>query len=255
MNPERNEHRGKQSGKLRKRLLIGAAALVVLLAVVFAVYVNDYYRALPFALPAMSDGSAMPVGEYDGFTIYGDSTHGIGIIFYPGGKVETNAYEPLFYGLAQRGICCVAVDMPLHLAVFKPDAADEIIRQIASIDEWYICGHSLGGAMAARYASAHQDVLRGLILLAAYPTDQLGISFPVLSIYGSLDGVLNRDKYELSKLLAPSLQEVIIDGGNHAQFGNYGAQKGDGTAEISAETQWNEAVSAISAFILTERNP
>ncbi len=33
-------------------------------------------------------------------------------------------------------------------------------------------------------------------------------------------------------------QESVIEGGNHAGFGSYGAQSGDGTASISAEEQW-----------------
>lgn len=44
-------------------------------------------------------------------------------------------------------------------------------------------------------------------------------------------------------------QEVVIDGGNHAQFGNYGIQKGDGTSGISALQQQEEAAAAIASFI------
>ena len=56
------------------------------------------------------------------------------------------------------------------------------------------------------------------------------------------------DKYEASKPLAPAMQEIVIEGGNHAQFGNYGAQNGDGVAEIAPEAQWKEATEAIYAF-------
>jgi len=37
-------------------------------------------------------------------------------------------------------------------------------------------------------------------------------------------------------------KEVCIEGGNHAQFGSYGTQKGDGTAAIPAEEQWARTV-------------
>lgn len=234
--------------KPRKRILIGGIALLLALAIAAVVYIGDYYRALPYAAPTMADGGAIPVGEYEGFTVYGDSTHGVGLIFYPGGKVETAAYAPLLYGLARRGVCCVAVDMPLRLAVLKPNAADDVLRQLTTVDEWFICGHSLGGAMAAGYASAHPDAISGLILLAAYPTKQLGASYPVLSLYGSEDGVLNREKYEAAKPLAPDLREIVIAGGNHAQFGNYGVQAGDGAPQIAPEAQWSAAIDAIAAF-------
>ena len=42
---------------------------------------------------------------------------------------------------------------------------------------------------------------------------------------------------------------VEIEGGNHAQFGNYGPQEGDLPATISAEEQQAQTVEAISDFI------
>ena len=114
-------------------------------------------------------------------------------------------------------------------------------------ENWYIGGHSLGGAMAASYAAKHQDNLKGVVLLAAYPTKELDI--PVLSIYGSEDGVLNREKYKDSIGMAKNLSEIIIDGGNHAQFGNYGEQSGDNKSKISSEKQWNQTTNEILNFI------
>ena len=40
------------------------------------------------------------------------------LFFYPGGKVETSAYEPLMQACAAQDILCVLVSMPFHLAVF-----------------------------------------------------------------------------------------------------------------------------------------
>ena len=40
-----------------------------------------------------------------------------------------------------------------------------------------------------------------------------------------------------------------IQGGNHAQFGNYGPQKGDAPATISAEEQQARTVEAVAEFI------
>ena len=42
---------------------------------------------------------------------------------------------------------------------------------------------------------------------------------------------------------------VAIDGGNHAQFGHYGKQKGDPDATISREEQQRIAVDAIEDFL------
>lgn len=101
--------------------------------------------------------------------------------------------------------------------------------------------------MAADYAAGHPEKLDGLVLLAAYPTKSLEDSgLSVLSVYGSEDGVLNMDKVEAGRPLMPErYSEVCIEGGNHAQFGNYGVQSGDGEAQIGREEQQEQTVQAI----------
>ena len=123
-------------------------------------------------------------------------------------------------------------------------------------DHWYLSGHSLGGAMAASYASGHLESLNGLVLLAAYPTKSLkSDSFSVLSLYGSEDGVLNMEKVEEGKAYMPvDYAEVCIEGGNHAQFGNYGEQKGDHAADISWEEQQAQTVEAILNMMEAHKN-
>ena len=99
--------------------------------------------------------------------------------------------------------------------------------------------------MAANYAAEHAESLGGVILLAAYSTKPLPDSLPVLSVYGTEDGVLNRANYEKNLANVPNLQEVVIEGGNHAQFGSYGEQRGDGEASIDPGMQWNETAEAV----------
>ena len=97
---------------------------------------------------------------------------------------------------------------------------------------------------AADYVEDHTDGIRGLLLLAAYPTKDLSTSdMSVVTVYGSEDGVLNMDKILAGRELMPQdYKEVCIEGGNHAQFGSYGTQKGDGTVAIPAEEQWARTV-------------
>ena len=111
-------------------------------------------------------------------------------------------------------------------------------------------GHSLGGSMAASYLSRHPDDFEGLILLAAYSTADLKDSgLSVLSVYGSEDGVMNRNSYETYRENLPAdFTEFIIPGGCHAYFGCYGAQKGDGTPEITNEEQIQLTAEAIGEF-------
>ena len=64
------------------------------------------------------------------------------------------------------------------------------------------------------------------------------------------DGVLNREKYEADRTNLPQdTTETVIDGGCHAGFGSYGAQKGDGTPTISAEEQQRQTADALAAWM------
>ncbi|MDD5898634.1 MAG: alpha/beta hydrolase [Clostridia bacterium] len=134
-----------------------------------------------------------------------------GFIFYPGGKVEHTAYAPLMRGLADKGVLCVLVEMPLNLAVLDMNAADEILEMYPHIDNWYIGGHSLGGSMAASHAAKNASIYDGLVLLASYSTADLSSAgLKVISIYGSEDGVLNMKKYVENKANLPaSFKECI----------------------------------------------
>ncbi len=153
--------------------------------------------------------------------------------------------------LAEAGYEVFIVDMPFHLAVFDIDAADDIIENNPTIEHWYLSGHSLGAAMAASYVADNLDKIAGLILLAGYSTADISQSnLPVLAIYGSEDQVMDAEKVAeyRSNLPANTIEETIL-GGNHAQFGRYGEQDGDGQAEISIEEQLNNTITSIHEFI------
>lgn len=229
---------------MRSKKVLKRVGLIILLflaaaGIGFYLYTMDYYRA-------GSQGYAASEETKD-YLIYGERDSTYGLIFYPGAKVEERAYAPILSMLAEDGICCVLVKMPFHLAVLRPSAAKQVMEEIPTVEQWYIGGHSLGGAMAADYAASH-DSFAGLVLLAAYPTKPLIL--PVLSVYGSEDHVLNHEKYRSACSNANSLKEHVIEGGNHAYFGDYGEQKGDGEAHITKEEQWQETVDEVLAFIL-----
>ena len=171
----------------------------------------------------------------------------------PGGLVDHAAYAPLMHALAEEGILCVLTDMPLRLAVMDMNAADGVAEKYPQVTRWSIGGHSLGGAMAASYAAAHPGDFAALALLAAYSTEPLPDGLAVVSLYGTADRVLDWEKYEVSRVNLPATaQEIAIPGGNHAQFGSYGAQEGDGEATISARVQLNAAVDALLPLLTGE---
>ena len=238
----------------RKIIWIGAAVLIIALCFgCCAVYLSDYYRADLEAIEAFAVGREVEKAEVaDGLIAFGDPHAEIGLIFYPGGKVEYTAYEPLMRSIAANGVLCILVRMPFNLAVLDVNRADAARAQFPEVESWYIGGHSLGGSMAASYLGSHAGELRGLVLLGAYSTADLsGGSAKVLSVYGSADGVMNREKYEQYRDNLPSATtEILIDGGCHAYFGMYGEQEGDGAPSLSAEEQIAISAGYISDFIL-----
>ena len=237
--------------KNKRKILIISISIVAALAIIFgacAIYLGDYYRADEGAIAVFAPEENVSVSTLDGGNVVFEPQNAtVGFIFYPGGKVEANAYQPLMAELAREGILCVLVEMPFNLAVFDINAADGIQEQYPEIEDWYIGGHSLGGSMAASYLADHVDEYEGLILLGSYSTADLSdTDLDVLSIYGSEDKVLNREKYDESKSNLPDgFCEVVIEGGCHAYFGMYGAQDGDGTPTISNHEQIRLTVESI----------
>lgn len=213
-------------------------------------YVNDYYRASDTAHAALDSTGSVAVSAAADRVVFRPEAPKAGLIFYPGGKVEFTAYAPLMQALAQEDVLCILLKMPLNLAVLDADAAQGLRAEYPEVSRWYLGGHSLGGSMAASHI-AGESGYDGLLLLASYSTADLSESgLQVLSIYGTGDGVLNGEKYQQYRSNLPQdTRELVIHGGNHAQFGSYGLQDGDGDAAISAADQWTLTAEAFSGLL------
>ncbi len=223
-------------------------AAVLLMAATGAVYLSMYSHHDESAEPFLISSETVAVTPASNGLMFDGPSDSRAVIFYPGAKVEAEAYAPLMYQIAEEWGDCFLVEMPFHMAMLDADAANDI-RQEYHYDQWYMAGHSLGGVTAATYLQEHSDEFRGLILLAAYSTDPLPEELQVVSLYGDQDEVLNMEEYEKNRENLPEkAEEVIISGGNHAQFGNYGIQKGDGTAVISRENQQRQVVEALKSL-------
>lgn len=230
----------------RKRKRISIVILWICLLIVCSLcYLGKYYHSDDEAKAYLNSSETVSVAEFGGSYYFDGPGKDAALIFYPGAKVATEAYAPMLHHLAEQGMDVFLVDMPFHMAIFNSDAAEDIIGAY-DYGTWILSGHSLGGSTAALYAASHPDQVDGLVLLAAYPTKELDENLAFLSIYGSNDTVLNRESYEENKVNWPSdADEICIDGGNHAQFGNYGFQKGDSEASVSADVQQQETIDAI----------
>lgn len=176
-----------------------------------------------------------------------EPTSNIGFVFYPGGKVEAESYAPVLRTLADSGISTYLLYVPRDLAILNSDAAEKVMDEV-DMDGWVVSGHSLGGVAAAKMALEDERIF-GLSLWASYPAGNVDLSEASIvtqSIAGSADTVLNWENYEARAEQLPADTEwITIEGGNHAQFGDYGVQDGDGEATISAETQWGYTVDSV----------
>ena len=238
----------------KKRIIrITAAAVAVCLAIsVFTLWFSAGYHADTERIAEYCRASRVEMREVEGaLTVFGDPESEYGFILYPGAMVDHYAYAPLTAKLASYGVLCVITDMPLDLAILNPNAADKAVSRYGSVKRWYIGGHSLGGVMAARYAAGHAKDVSGIVLLAAYSDIDVSQSgLRCLSVYGSRDGVMNREKYGAYRDNLPAdLTEYVIDGGNHAGFGMYGAQRGDGVSALRDGEQTELTAGYIYSFI------
>lgn len=229
--------------KHKKLWIILSAIILIMIVLVssFFIWASDYYHAQDEALAIIQSDDTIKVKN--NLTILSpDVETDTGFIFYPGAKVEAVAYIPILEKIKQEcGVTCILVEMPLNMAIFDQDAAAEVMDQFPEITNWYIGGHSMGGAMASKFASEHENEIKGLILMGAY----IYGDYPpnkALTVYGTFNSDLE-DKIDYTENI------VVIEGGNHAQFGNYGKQKGDPDATITASEQQNITVQAMKKFI------
>ena len=221
-----------------------AAQLCFLLGVIIIWYSSDSYAATDRAAEYLAGTETTTVSETDFGLFFDGPGDEAALVFYPGGKVEYTAYAPLMFKIAESGTDCFLCEMPYNLAVFGINTADKVMNEY-SYNMWFVGGHSLGGAMAASFAEGREDI-SGLVLLGAYPVSQPNCH--TILIYGSNDGVVNREKLETG-LSYENTAGFQISGGNHAGFGCYGRQAGDGEAEITPEEQWDITAKAVREFI------
>ena len=217
--------------------IIGGIIITLLMA--FLIYCADFYQSDQTAINDFQVSKEVLIEQYNSnTTIYSTKDAHTAFIFYPGGKVEHTAYEPLMKACAEKGIMCILIEMPFNLAVFNINAADihtELRAAHPEITSWYIGGHSLGGSMAGEYLVDNYNDFDGLILLGSYITSDLShTELNVISIYGSEDTVLSKTSYDAFIFNLPKdYTEIVINGGCHSYFGMYGAQEGDGTPTIT----------------------
>lgn len=237
----------KPHGRGRTIVLRGLLALSTAVTIGLVVYLRPL-SADQVAIDAMRAGAGVTVwNEGDHIRLQPDAPSTTGLVFYPGAKVDPRAYVRILRPVAEAGYPVIIVKFPFNLAVLGMRDAGAFIGAEDLVQHWVVGGHSLGGAMAASYATDERDELDGLLLWAAYPPNPMTerTTLDVTSVFGTNDGLATVADIEASKAdLPPGAQFVPIDGGIHAFFGDYGSQAGDGSPTISREDAQAQIVDA-----------
>ncbi|MDO5736021.1 MAG: alpha/beta hydrolase, partial [Propionibacteriaceae bacterium] len=235
------------------RVLLGFLALLGLLVLGFIIWANvGVMQAERGALEAVRSDPAITIMENPEALVMSpsDLTSTRGLVFIPGAKVTAESYVSNLSGLVEEdGITVVITRPTLNLAFFDLRPLTTFTALAPDVDEWFVGGHSLGGVKACQFAE--EPEVAGLILFGSYCANDLsGTSIPVLSLGGSEDGLSTPSKIEEAAVRLPSDAEFIqIDGANHARFGDYGVQSGDGTATIGSDEMRNILTRDITAFL------
>jgi len=239
--------------KIIRIFLLVLCGLLLIYLVASGIYISNYKSADANAVEAFQNpADGVTAIDENGRMIFApEGGTDVAVIFYPGATVRYEAYAPLAEKLAENGIMCILVDVPLNMAVLNADAAEDIKDDYPQITQWYIGGHSMGGLAAENCAADHDGEYDGLIMLASrIRLDFSESDMPVLLVSATNDAICSPERLEKSDTPAPKeFTHVVIEGGCHGYFGSYGDQPYDGIPDISWEDQQEQTVDAIVEWI------
>lgn len=242
-----------------KKIALVLLVVLALGAAAFTGWALNASQPQQAALAALQSDEFVTVadhGEYISFEP-ADGLATTGFIFYPGGRVDYRAYAPALKLVAAQGYFVALVPVNLNLAFFDTDAAAPVLEANPQVEHWAVGGHSLGGVAATIFAAENAHLVDGLVLWASFPADDRlkESALKVASIYGTQDALAAVEEIEHSASQLPASALFLpIEGGNHAQFGDYGPQAGDSPASLSPEEQWRQVADA-TASLLASLNP
>lgn len=242
------KNKTNQLKKSLSLLFLTLAAVFIVWGIQWATYARP---PLPEAVAATQSDRLVTVTDSPWLTfIPAQDSSDTGFIFYPGGRIDPRGYSDLMRAVAEKGYLVVVPTMPINMAIFNSNIADEIIAAHPEIAHWAIGGHSVGGTAAALYTSTHPKKIAGLAIWSSYPADNSDLSnlnIPAILMYGGNETrVTDKSVGARKHLLPPDTQYIKIEGGDHHQFGTYQlTPKDENLATVSREEQHAQILTAI----------
>lgn len=261
--PDHPRHRtpAEQRRRAEIRLALSVPALLVCVLLVVGVIYARPFEASPVAVAALRSDAQVQVAErltwYE-MTPGRRNTSGdliqptTGLIFVPGARVDPRAYAHILRPLASAGYLVVVLRKPMNFALPSSQHPGSVLSVHPKIRYWAIGGHSLGGVNAAAYADRDQRIA-GLLFYASYPGSALNrTDLKVTSIFGDRDELTTPvDLAETQDRLPARTKFVVIKGGVHSFFGDYGEQSGDGVPAIDRKTAQTQIVQYSQALLVS----
>jgi dienelactone hydrolase len=245
------------TGRVRRRLfrvLAAATIVVVLVVVVFLAWAYTVMAGDRTAALEVWRNDAVTVTETDVSFVLEPVTAGRadGLVFVPGARVDPFAYARVLSGVVERSGVTVVITKPtLNLAFFDSRPLSDFTAAAPRVDEWSVGGHSLGGVKACAMAAGDDSVpVSGLVLFGSYCADDVSASdLDVLSVSATNDGLSTPADIESNADLLPAdATFVVLPGANHADFGDYGAQPGDGRSTVTRDLVRSAITDALADF-------
>lgn len=228
---------------LRRRItVIGFAALASfgLVVVSFLIWANVLFLADRAVVLDALDNPEVSISMVDEGILIEPTTAAApatGLVFIPGAKVEPIAYAGVLSEVVSAsGITVLITEPTLNLALVDQRPLDAFTSAAPEVTQWAVGGHSLGGVRACFLAETPEVV--ALLLFGSFCANDLSDrTFAVLSLEGENDELTTQQQIEDALGLLPEgTVRVMIEGANHASFGDYGPQPGDGPLETDRET-------------------
>lgn len=227
----------------RRRLLLRriritgwtALSLLAVTAISFLTYFHIVFMAEREATLEVFRDDRITVENRDGSVVLSPvaGASSSGLLYFPGARVDPYSYAHPLVDVAASGVTVVIVDPLFNMALVDPRDLQELTAPAPRTTHWTLAGHSLGGVRACMLAD--HPTVTGLVLMASYCANDISnLTITVVQVLAANDGLIDIVSVaEAQGFLPPGTQVVTLEGANHASFGTYGPQPGDGPTTLS----------------------
>jgi hypothetical protein len=247
-------HERTRRRRLRRIRITGWTALTSLLVTLvgFLTYFHIVFPAERSATLEVFRDDRVQVEARDARVIMSPTGDSLaeGVLYFPGARVDPYSYLYPLVDIAAAGTTVVIVDPLFNMALIDSRGVSELTSDFPEITSWILAGHSLGGVKACLEAS-HPSVTH-LVLFASYCANDISdLDISVLHVVGDRDGLLDDSlRRDAESLLPPGRHTTItLQGANHADFGTYGPQPGDGESTVTDQVMRTMITDALDAHI------